>query len=72
MQRSRKELNLNVSDRISLRFDGEAKLEDAIVEHSAYLAKETLATDFGRGELAGESFSAKIDGMDLRYSIVRN
>jgi len=72
VQRSRKEMDLDVSDRISLRFSGEAKLEEAIARHADYLASETLATDFGQGELAGESFSAQIDGMELRYSIVRN
>ena len=48
-----------------------AKLEEAIISHSDYLSSETLATDFGQGKLADQSFTAKIDNMDLRYSIVK-
>ena len=72
VQRSRKEMELEVSDRISLHFSGASKLEDAITKHASYLASETLATDFGQGNLGVETFTAKIDNMDLQYSIVIN
>jgi isoleucyl-tRNA synthetase len=69
IQRSRKELGLQVSDRIEVEYAAEGELATAATEHAAYIAGEVLATRFESGET--DQFSAQIDGMDLRFSITR-
>ena len=44
IQRSRKELNLNVSDRITVIYEGAEPVTAAIVRFADYVAGETLAT----------------------------
>ncbi len=69
IQRSRKELNLNVSDRIYVVYSGDPLLTGAIEAHRDYVAGETLATTLERGEPAAPMFDATIDNRTLIYSI---
>ncbi|MBV1906003.1 MAG: isoleucine--tRNA ligase [Pseudomonadales bacterium] len=71
VQRSRKDSGLHVSDRISLRYSGNERLEKALSLQSVYIASETLASDFGQGKLADDVFVAEIDALSLEYSIVK-
>jgi isoleucyl-tRNA synthetase len=69
IQRSRKELNLNVADRISVVYSGDAALTGAIGRHRDYVAGETLAVHLETGEPSTPVFETTIDGMPLVYSI---
>ncbi|NIP14763.1 MAG: isoleucine--tRNA ligase [Pseudomonadales bacterium] len=71
IQRRRKELELNVADRIEVCFAGDAALLEAAAEHRDYIAAETLATGFAEGEPDAQAADAEIDGKAFRFSIVR-
>jgi isoleucyl-tRNA synthetase len=45
IQKTRKDMNLNVSDRIRLNYNGSEKIISAIKEHQDYIMKETLSLD---------------------------
>ncbi len=74
VQNARKAAGLNVEDRIALHLDGSGVLREAIDEHRAHIAAETLATDLtvGHGtpfagihneahELDGEPLAIRLD-----------
>ncbi len=69
IQRSRKELNLHVADRIQVLYSGDAALVDAISAHVDYVAGETLAVQLRPGEPGRPLFETRIDDKDLVYSI---
>ena len=70
IQRSRKELDLNVADRIGIRYSGDPELEAALAEHADYVARETLATELVASEPnAAGRFEVTIDGRPLAFSI---
>ena len=51
IQRSRRELGLNVTDRITLTVSATEQLDRAIFAHQGYIMKETLATVMERGDV---------------------
>ena len=67
IQRSRKELGLDVSDRIRVVYSGAAEVVDAVEAHGEYVAGEVLAVEFGRGDTG--AFQAEIDGKAFTYGI---
>ena len=67
IQRSRKELGLDVSDRIRVVYAGAPEVVAAVAAHREYVAGEVLAVEFGQGEADG--FSAEIDGKAFTYGI---
>ena len=69
IQRGRKDRGFEVSDRIRVRFSGDAELESAIGEHRDYIAGETLALDFAVGEVGGNPLEAIIDGKALALAL---
>ena len=69
IQRGRKDRGFEVSDRIRVRFSGDAELESAIGEHRDYIAGETLALDFAVGEVGGNPLEAVIDGKALALAL---
>ena len=70
IQRSRRELGLEVTDRIEIAYTGDAELEAAIIEHHDYIASETLSLRIARDDGATDNLTATIDGKRLDYSIV--
>ena len=56
IQDSRKKAGLEVSDRISLSWQADGELAEAIAEHLDEIASEVLATTFNRGEADDEWF----------------
>jgi len=68
IQKTRKDLNLNVSDRIAVSYQADDELMQAIAEHHAYVAGETLAT---RLQADGEHWRHhfEIDGYALSITI---
>ena len=69
IQRRRKELDLNVADRIEVRYQGDAQLLAAADEHTDYIQVETLATTFNAGAAGANAANVEIDGMAFRFSI---
>jgi isoleucyl-tRNA synthetase len=71
IQRSRKEFQLHIADRIRVTYDGDEVLLNATATHSAYIERETLAVELLQGE-PGEgdgTFESEIDGKALRFRI---
>ena len=69
IQRARKDRGFEVSDRIRVRYRGEPALESAIETHREYIARETLATDFGRGGTDTVVVDAVIDGKGVAFTL---
>ena len=73
IQRTRKELNFEVGDRVRIEFYGSEKIKSAIFNHSDYIRKETLANSIDENDKLDEesisSFSFDIDGEKLRMTI---
>jgi isoleucyl-tRNA synthetase len=45
IQKTRKDLNFNVSDRIAIKYKGSKAIENAIQSHQDYICKETLCLE---------------------------
>lgn len=69
IQRTRKELDLHVADRIALRYAGAPELEEALREHAGYVSGETLAVRFEAGEPIADVIEVDVNGLALRFSI---
>jgi isoleucyl-tRNA synthetase len=68
IQKTRKDLNFNVADRINVQFDGNENLVAAVKKHASYLQSETLTSklDHVKGT-KGQEFD--VDGLNLILSI---
>lgn len=65
IQNMRKECGFNVEDRITIEYNTDGKLEEAIIKHSDYICQETLANSLSKTN-DGESFSKiKIGGEEV-------
>jgi isoleucyl-tRNA synthetase len=69
IQRSRKEMNLKVSDRITVTYRGANEVEAAIGQFADYVAGETLATRLVAGDPGPEAFVTSIDEQAFSYRI---
>jgi len=70
IQRARKTMDLAYEARIEVKWDAEGELAEAIEEHAARIAGETLATGFVRAAAAAVSeHDTEIDGNSLALSI---
>ncbi len=70
IQKTRKEQNFNVADRINVKCSGDEKLVAAIKKHSEYIMKETLSTQLDcNGKTIGEAVAFKIEKFDLKIAI---
>ncbi|MBD3649176.1 MAG: class I tRNA ligase family protein, partial [Pseudomonadales bacterium] len=69
VQRSRKELGLNVVDRINLKYAASDELESAIEERREHIMNETLAVDMMKQDAAGLDLGFDIDDYRLDIAI---
>ncbi|MFW6093292.1 MAG: isoleucine--tRNA ligase [Pseudomonadota bacterium] len=69
IQRRRKELGLNVTDRIEVRFRGDPELVRAAREHDAYISGETLATVFADDAALEDGVEVEIDERPFRFAL---
>jgi isoleucyl-tRNA synthetase len=74
LQDLRREAELDVSDRIDVRYvlgDGAEAIGGAFATHGGYIAEETLALliEAGNGFVDGATSKATIDGMDVVLSL---
>ena len=71
VQQTRKDMGLNVSDRIRVVYDGDAELLAAVTAHGEYIAQQVLAVSFEAGEVVGECAMFEIDNKQIRFVIQR-
>jgi isoleucyl-tRNA synthetase len=70
IQQRRKEMGLNVSDRIEVAYEGDAEVERAATEHAAYVAEATLAVALKRQPVKG-GVKTEIDGRSFAFRVVK-
>ena len=69
IQRARKALDLEVSDRIKVTYQGDASLERCVERFRDYICAETLALDIAPGRVGKRAITAKIEGSSLAFEI---
>ena len=69
IQRARKEMDLNVADRIEIIYATDAALSDVVATHRAYVAGETLARTLTAGVVTVGAMEAEIDGRPFVFTI---
>jgi isoleucyl-tRNA synthetase len=69
IQKTRKDIGLNVSDRIVLGVRADAELAQAIEEHLEYIRRETLAVGLKALAETDTGFTFDIDGLNLTLTI---
>ena len=72
IQKSRKDLNFNVADRITIAYAGAEELERAIAEHLDYISKETLAISakkVAKESMGMDALTYEIDEWQISLSI---
>ncbi len=69
IQKTRKELDFNVADRIKIKYEGDSKLEEVITSHQAYIKKETLSEDISKSGLGSHFHEFTIDGYNIKMDI---
>ena len=73
IQRSRKDLDFNVEDRIRVQFSGDEKLEKVIANHSEYIKSETLTVELNKSDkMDTNSLEFDIEGLNLRMTLEKN
>ncbi len=69
VQRARKALDLAVTDRIHITYEGDAALQDCVESFRDYIAGETLALQIAPGAIGEDGVCAEIEDASLRFSI---
>jgi isoleucyl-tRNA synthetase len=69
IQRHRKDLALNVADRIEVRYRGDQELLRAAAEHRDYIMEETLAVSFDADEALQDAVDVTIDERPFRFAV---
>jgi len=70
VQQTRKNINLDIIDRITITYTSDDNLKEAIDNFEEYIKNETLATDIIYQDNNGEEI--EINGYKLKISIVKN
>jgi isoleucyl-tRNA synthetase len=71
IQKSRKDLGLNVADRININYQCTDELKSAFQNHGGYICKETLTQNLNEGELSNDTLIFDIEKYSLSLSISR-
>jgi isoleucyl-tRNA synthetase len=72
IQKTRKDLGLNVSDRITIAYIAQAELAGVIAAHKEHIMRETLCTTLTPAAgLPGTAVHFDIDGLDLGIAIAK-
>ncbi|MCB9061323.1 MAG: isoleucine--tRNA ligase [Halobacteriovoraceae bacterium] len=72
IQKTRKDKDFNVADRISVNYTGDQEIVNAIVKHSEYISKETLSDKLSEDSNLAEFEEFSIDGQSLKLAIKKN
>ncbi|MFA6437758.1 MAG: isoleucine--tRNA ligase [Bacteriovoracaceae bacterium] len=71
IQNLRKDSGFEVTDRISIVFNSNEELSDALLRSSAYIMSETLSVDLKKATLNGGSVKEDINGVQCEISIFK-
>ena len=71
IQKTRKDMNLKVSDHITVEFCASPSLCSAIEEHKAYICQETLCDSLEQMDDVNAEFIFDIDGNSLKAAITK-
>jgi isoleucyl-tRNA synthetase len=69
IQKTRKEINLNVDDRILIKYQGDNHIQEVIEKYKDYISTETLTVSLEQSELSDKSFEYKIENYSLGLEI---
>lgn len=72
VQKTRKDMDLEVDDRIIIAFNSSSKLQQIVGKHSAYICRETLAVAIKLQENLVSRFVYDIDGEEFIVTISKN
>jgi isoleucyl-tRNA synthetase len=70
IQKTRKDFDFNVDDRIIVGYEADPELVQAISKHAEYISHETLTAKLEKG-FTGESVDFKVESYELKLSIKR-
>ena len=71
VQDQRKEMNLNISDRIAVTYSASPRIAEAIAEHESYLRHELLADRLEAGATQNGGAKLSLSGEDVFVTITR-
>ena len=71
IQRARKELGFDVSDRVDVLYAAEGELKNATTEYTDYIAGEVLAVSWQESQPADSWVSAEVDGMSFDFYLAK-
>ncbi|MDR1572288.1 MAG: isoleucine--tRNA ligase [Clostridiales Family XIII bacterium] len=72
VQQIRKQLDLEMMDRVRLVYDGDAEIEGAVERHRAYIAGETLADSLERGAVGPGAAAWDLNGHEAHISVAKH
>ncbi|MEE3003397.1 MAG: isoleucine--tRNA ligase [Pseudomonadota bacterium] len=72
IQKTRKDLDFNVDDRINITYAASGDLHEAIVTHSKYIAQETLAISLKKDDELSAGFTYEIDDLQLKLFLSKD
>ena len=70
VQSIRKDMDLNIVDKITIYYDGDHKIDDTINKYSDYIKNETLATDIIKKANVSEKYD--MNGIETELSVSKN
>ncbi|MGQ0613860.1 MAG: isoleucine--tRNA ligase [Planctomycetaceae bacterium] len=71
IQQARKAMDLPYEARIKVTWRAQGELAEALKEHAAYIAGETLTVSLEPGELRGDRHDSDVEGSELSFGILR-
>ena len=71
IQRSRKDLNFNVEDRININFSGDEKIAQVISQFQDYISKETLILTLKQDENVQNGLEFEIEKFNFKMEITK-
>ncbi|MDP6607234.1 MAG: isoleucine--tRNA ligase [Dehalococcoidia bacterium] len=73
LQNLRRDAGFDISDRIHVRYEGDAAVQAVVAEHARYIADETLALSIKKGGAGGEAATveATLDGHDVALRVTK-
>ena len=69
VQRARKAMDLDVTDRIHITYQADKTLEECLDQYHDYIARETLALSIARGQTGKDATCTHIDDASLMFKI---
>ena len=72
IQKTRKKINLNIDDRIHIKYHADKYLLDSLKDHEAYIKKETLANSLEESHPNEDFHTFDIDGRPLKLFIEKD